>query len=76
MRSWVFSVSVIAPVLAKRTRARAKTGGCGQAASQIASRRAVTWSTGPPRPSAAAIPSLISRSYMGRSGSGPSSGSR
>jgi hypothetical protein len=46
MRSWVFSVGVISPVLTNRTRPRAKTGGCGRAASQMASqmasRRAVT----------------------------------
>ncbi len=42
MRSWVLSARLIAPVSVKRTRLWAKTGGCGRAASQIASRRAVT----------------------------------
>jgi hypothetical protein len=42
MRSWVFSVGVISPVLTNRTRPREKTDGCGRAASQMASRRAVT----------------------------------
>jgi hypothetical protein len=48
----------------------------GRAASQIASRRAVRWSTMVPRLSASAMPSSMSRSYRARSGSGPSSGSR
>ena len=48
----------------------------GRAASQMASRRAVRWSTMVPRRSASAMPSSMSRSYMGRSGSGPASGSR
>jgi hypothetical protein len=42
MRSWVLQVGVISPVLTKRTRPRAKGGGWGRAASQMASRRAVT----------------------------------
>ena len=42
MRSWVFSAWLIAPVWTKPTRPRAKTGACGRAASQMASRRAVT----------------------------------
>ena len=46
MRSWVLSAGLIAPVSTKRTRPWAKTGACGRAASQMASRRAVTWSTG------------------------------
>ena len=46
-----------------------ETGACGRAARQMASRRAVTWSTAPPRASAAAMPSSISRSYSARSGS-------
>jgi hypothetical protein len=50
--------------------------GLGPAASQMASRRAVTWSTMVPRLSASAMPSAMSRSYNGRSGSGPSTGSR
>jgi len=50
--------------------AAGETGDCGRAARQIASRRAVvTWSTALPRASAAAMPSLISRSYSARSGS-------
>jgi hypothetical protein len=50
--------------------------GLGRAASQMASRRAVRWSTALPWASAAAMPSSMSRSYRGRSGRGPSSGSR
>src|SRR6266704_5002230 len=69
MRSWVFSAWLTAPVWTKRTRLRARTGACGRAARQMASRRAVTWSTAVPRASAAAMPSLISRSYSCRSGS-------
>ena len=69
MRSWVFSAWLTAPVRTKRTRLRAKTGDCGRAARQMASRRAVTWSTALPRASAAAMPSPISRSYSARSGS-------
>ena len=42
MRSWVFSAWLTAPVRTKRTRLWAKTGDCGRAARQIASRRAVT----------------------------------
>ena len=38
--------------------------------------RAVRWSTALPWASAAAMPSSMSRSYRGRSGRGPSSGSR
>jgi hypothetical protein len=34
--------AVLAPVRTKRTRLRAKTGACGRAARQMASRRAVT----------------------------------
>jgi hypothetical protein len=62
MRSWVFSAGLIVPVLAKQTRPWAKTSCCGRAASQMARRRAVTWSTLLPRPSAAAMPSPMSRS--------------
>jgi hypothetical protein len=42
MRSWVLSGWLIAPVWTKWTRPWAKTGDCGRAASQMASRRAVT----------------------------------
>ena len=76
MRSWVLRAWLMAPVSTKRTRPWAKTGDWGRAASQMASRRAVRWSTALPRASAAAMPSSMSRSYRGRSGSGPSSGSR
>jgi len=48
MRSWVFSAGLIAPVSTKRTRPWTETGACGRAASQMASRRAVTLSTGLP----------------------------
>jgi hypothetical protein len=54
----------------------AKSGPCGRAASQMASRRAVMWSMLVRRRSASAMPSAMSRSYRGRSGSGPSAGSR
>jgi hypothetical protein len=43
---------------------------------EMASRRAVTWSMMVPRLSASAMPSSMSCSYRGRSGSGPVSGSR
>jgi WD domain, G-beta repeat len=68
-RSWVFSAWLTAPVWTNRTRLWAKSGACGRAARQMANRRAVTWSTALPRASAAAMPSLISRSYSARSGS-------
>jgi hypothetical protein len=58
----------MAPVLMKRARPWAKDGSWGRAASQIASRRAVTWSTGLSWASAAAVPSRMSRSYRARSG--------
>jgi hypothetical protein len=47
MRSWVLSPWLIAPVSTNRTRLRAKSGSWGRAANQMASRRAVTWSTMP-----------------------------
>jgi hypothetical protein len=75
-RSWVLSAGVISPVLTKRTRARAKAGACGRAASQMASRRAVTWSTERPRLSAALMPRSMRRSYKERSGSSSSPGAR
>ena len=65
----------MAPVLTKWTRPWAKSRSWGRAASQMASRRAVTWSMMVPRLSASAMPSAMSRSYNGRSGSGPSTGS-
>ena len=52
-----FEGGLMAPVSTKRTRPWAKTGGWGRAASQMASRRAVRWSTGLPWASAAAMPS-------------------
>jgi hypothetical protein len=45
----VLEVAVMAPVLMNRARPRVKDGSWGRAASQMASRRAVTWSTGLPR---------------------------
>ena len=74
MRSWVFSARLISPVRVKRTRPWAKAGGCGRAASQMASRRAVTSSTGRPRASASAMPSAISCSYWDSSRYGWSPG--
>ena len=58
MRSWVFSAGLIAPAWVKRTRPWAKSGACGRAASQMASRRAVTWSTLLSRRSAEAMPRI------------------
>ena len=57
LRSSVLRCEWIAPVSTKRTRPWAKSGAWGRAASQIASRRAVTWSTMVPRLSASAMPS-------------------
>ena len=68
LRSSVFRCGWIAPVSTKRTRPWAKSGAWGRAASQMASRRAVTWSTMVPRLSASVMPSAMSRSYRGRSG--------
>ena len=62
MRSWVLRAWLIAPVWTKRTRPWAKAGDWGRAASQMARRRAVRWSTGLPWASAAAMPSSMSRS--------------
>ncbi|HTQ92846.1 MAG TPA: hypothetical protein VMK84_25455 [Streptosporangiaceae bacterium] len=42
MRNWVLSAWLTAPLRTKRTRPWAKTGDCGRAARQMASRRAVT----------------------------------
>src|ERR1035437_2426633 len=76
MRSCILSLGSILPVSAKRPRPWAKTVSWGRAASQMASRRAVRWSTVLPRPSAATVPSSMRRSYRARSGSGPPSGCR
>jgi hypothetical protein len=62
MRSWVLRVWLMAPVWTKRTRPCAKAGDWGRAASQMASRRAVRWSTALPWASAVAMPSSMSRS--------------
>src|SRR5215472_17240912 len=62
------------PDWVNRIRPRVKSGGWGRESSQMAIRRAVTWSMTPPRLSAAARPSLISRSYKARSPAGPIAG--
>jgi hypothetical protein len=66
----------MAPVVMKRASPWAKDGACGRAASQMASRRAVTWSTGLSWASAMAVPWSMSCSYWARSGSSWSAGTR
>src|SRR6516225_215518 len=58
------------PDWVNRIRPRVKSGCWGRDSSQMAIRRAVTWSMTPPRLSAAARPSLIRRSYRARSRTG------
>ena len=74
MRSCVLSAGLIAPDSTKRTRPWVKTGGCGRAASQMASRRAVTSSTGRSLASASAMPAVMSCSYWDSSRYGLSPG--
>jgi hypothetical protein len=70
LRSCVFSAWLIAPLRANLISPRVKSGSCGRDISQMAILRAVTWSMTPPRLSAAAMPSSISRSYRARSRAG------
>jgi hypothetical protein len=66
--SWVLSGWLMAPVWTKWTRPWAKVGDWGRAASQMARRRAVRWSTALPWALAAAMPSSMRRSYRDRRG--------